>query len=141
MCCISTILYMSSKPGEESSKTSLAVVNVISETFHLNPVQKDVVHFMVRKAAHFTEYFILSFLVTATYSEFFNRKLNVSFILLVCVLVAISDEFLQSFIEGRGSQVRDVIIDFSGSSLQLLMYLMLGLAFKQKKGLYVERRY
>jgi len=28
--------------------------------------------------------------------------------------VALSDEFLQSFIIGRSSEVRDVLIDFSG---------------------------
>ena len=117
------IFYMSAKPGDESAKTSLKIVDVIVKELKLSDSQVDTAHFLVRKAAHFTEYFILSLLVTRTYSEFYNRKLNISFILLTCILVAICDEYLQSFIDGRGSQVKDVLIDFSGSLTQLLLLI------------------
>jgi len=116
---------MSSKPGDESSKTSLKVVDVIIHKLNLNEAQIDKVHFAVRKTAHFSEYFILSFFITLTYSEFFNKKLNISFILLMCLLVALSDEYLQSFIPGRGSMVRDVFIDFSGSLTQIIIFLFI----------------
>lgn len=122
---ISTIFYMSSKPGEESSKTSLKIVDVIVHELNLNEEQIDKVHFIVRKTAHFSEYFILSLLITLAYSECFNKKLNISFILLMCVLVALSDEYLQSFIPERGSMVRDVFIDFSGSLTQMILVLFI----------------
>lgn len=113
---------MSAKPGDESAKTSLKIVDIIVKELKLTDSQADTAHFLVRKAAHFTEYFILSLLLTLTYNEFYNKKLNLSFILLVCILVATCDEYLQSFIQGRGSQVRDVLIDFSGSLIQLVIY-------------------
>ncbi len=116
------IFYMSSKPGDESARTSLKIVDVIVEKLSLTETQIDKVHYAVRKTAHFTEYFILSFLVASTYSKFYNKKLNVSLVLLICILVATGDEFLQSFIEGRGSQVKDVLIDFSGSLTQVLIF-------------------
>lgn len=122
---ISFIFYMSTKPGDESAKTSLKIVDVIVKELRLSETQAHTTHFMVRKAAHFTEYFILSLLVTFTYSEFYNKKLNLSFILLVCILVATCDEYLQSFIDGRGSQVRDVLIDFSGGLTQLLIFVFI----------------
>lgn len=120
---ISIIFYMSAKPGEESAKISLKIVDIIVKELKLTDGQADTVHFLVRKSAHFTEYFILSLIITLTYNEFYNKKLNLSFILLICILVATSDEYLQSFIQGRGSQVRDVLIDFSGSLIQLLMFI------------------
>ena len=100
-------------------------VTVIVRELNLTEGEIDKVHFAIRKTAHFTEYLILSFLVTVTYSEFYNKRLNVSLILLVCILVAINDEFLQSFIEGRSSQVKDVLIDFSGSLFQLFIFLLM----------------
>lgn len=114
---------MSSKPGEESAKTSLKIVDVLVHKFNLSEDQIDKAHFVVRKTAHFSEYFILSFLVASTYSEFLNKKLNISFILLMCVLVALSDEYLQSFIPERGSMVRDVFIDFGGSLTQMIVFV------------------
>jgi len=41
----------------------------------------------------------------------------------VCVLFAVSDEFHQQFVPGRGPQVRDVFIDSSGAALGLLLCL------------------
>jgi VanZ family protein len=40
--------------------------------------------------------------------------------LLMAVLFAASDEFHQSFVEGRTSTLRDVLIDALGSTLALL---------------------
>ncbi|WP_083861601.1 VanZ family protein [Clostridium tunisiense] len=136
---ISMIFYMSSKPGDESARTSLKIVDVIVEKLNLTENQIDKVHFAVRKTAHFTEYFILSFLVASTYSEFYNKKLNISLVLLVCLLVATSDEFLQSFIEGRGSQVKDVLIDFSGSLTQLIAFITIraNVTKKHKRNKYI----
>lgn len=114
---------MSSKPGNESSGISLKVVKIVQKTFSLSEETTDTVHFMVRKAAHFTEYFVLAMLVTSTYIAFYKGKLNISFILLICILVALSDEYLQSFISGRGSMVRDVFIDFGGAVTAVLTLL------------------
>ncbi len=104
---------MSSQPAVESSSSSSKIVNVILSTLKLDESKGEVLTVIVRKGAHFTEYFILGGLVTITCGVF-NKKKNNSFILLSCILVALSDEFLQSFIIGRSSEVRDVLIDFSG---------------------------
>lgn len=116
---------MSSKPGNESSGISLKVVKIVQNTFGLSEEATDTVHFVVRKAAHFTEYFVLAMLVTSTYIAFYKGKLNISFILLICILVALSDEYLQSFISGRGSMVRDVFIDFGGAIAGTITFLFI----------------
>lgn len=124
---------MSSKPGNESSGISLKVVKIVQNTFGLGEEATDTVHFVVRKAAHFTEYFVLAMLVTSTYIAFYKGKLNISFILLICILVALSDEYLQSFISGRGSMVRDVFIDFGGAVTAVLTFLAIK-AIMNRKG-------
>ncbi|MEG2017633.1 MAG: VanZ family protein [Clostridium sp.] len=111
---ISFILYMSSKPAVESAAASSQIVDLILKWFGIINEYGESISFVVRKTAHFTEYFILSGLLTATYGAFTNKKYNYSFILLMGVMTALGDEFLQGFIEGRSSEVRDVLIDFSG---------------------------
>lgn len=129
---ISFIFYMSSQPAEESSNSSSGIVNIVLNTLNLDKSNEDVLTVIVRKGAHFTEYLILSGLVTVTYGAFNNKK-NYSFILLVCILVALSDEFLQSFIIGRSSEVRDVLIDFSGALIFFLVnYIITNLKLFKK---------
>lgn len=127
---ISFMYYMSAQPAVESTETSSRIVNIISSGLKLTNVQEETLTVIVRKGAHFTEYFILCCLVTMTYGSFKNKKYNFSTILLVCILVAISDEFLQGFITGRSSEVKDVIIDFSGSLTFIIIYSNL---FNKKK--------
>lgn len=129
---IGFIFYMSSQPAEESSNSSSRIVNIVLHTLNLDKSNEDVLTVIVRKGAHFTEYLILSGLVTVTYGAFNNKK-NYSFILLVCILVALSDEFLQSFIIGRSSEVRDVLIDFSGALIFFLVnYIITNLKLFKK---------
>lgn len=116
------IFYMSSKPSVESAAASSQIVDYILKLFGIGQEYAEGLSFVVRKGAHFTEYFILSALLTATHGAFTNRKYNYSFILLLGVVTALSDEFLQGFIEGRSSEVRDVIIDFSGVASFLVVF-------------------
>jgi len=72
--------------------------------------------FLLKKSAHFIEYFILFIL---TYRAFLNsgvkKERTTYFSLIFCILYAISDEFHQSFTPGREPKIRDVLIDGGGS--------------------------
>ena len=76
-------------------------------------LQKNLSYF-VRKAAHFTEYFILAVLLL-----FMFRTFNVSlwnqggYSLFLVLLCAVLDEYFQSFVF-RTSSVSDVVLDFCG---------------------------
>ncbi|QCX34380.1 VanZ family protein [Caloramator sp. E03] len=48
---------------------------------------------------------------------------NNSIVILICVLYAISDEFHQVFVPGRGPNIRDVFIDSTGTLVGILIYL------------------
>lgn len=78
-------------------------------------------HRLVRKAAHFAEYGMLGFFVGG--AEVFAHRIKeysyISLSLLVPLLTAVTDEFIQSFV-GRTSAVYDIVIDFSGAVCGLL---------------------
>lgn len=120
------IFYMSSQPAVQSAAASSAIVDSIIEFLNINKDVVDLLTTIVRKSAHFCEYFIFSGLVVLTYKEFKGKVINFYFTLLVCLVQANLDEFLQKFIEGRSSEVRDVLIDFSGAISFVLIYILIG---------------
>lgn len=72
--------------------------------------------FIVRKAGHFMEFFILGVLLTKTLRSAFQRwPLPFdSCAISTGLLIAICDEGIQYFTPGRASLISDVMIDFSG---------------------------
>ena len=118
-------------PSKESGELSgffLTYLNPI-----LNPmgvIDPDTLHFLIRKAAHFTEYALFS----AAFTQFCRKREWVNPLLpaFVCLLVAVSDEFLQSF-TGRGSSVRDVLVDFAGALFGTLLIWLMSRFFRKKE--------
>ena len=85
------------------------------------------VQLVVRKAAHLTEYAVLSVLLlravaAQTAGELKVRALQV---LLICAFYAAFDEFHQSFVASRTASPVDVMIDTCGAGVGLLLYVVL----------------
>ncbi len=75
-------------------------------------------NFLIRKAAHFTEYFILALLASHAFDP--RRSAGTEGVVaacVLCVLVSSIDETIQLFVPGRCGQVADVLIDCSGAFL------------------------
>ena len=74
------------------------------------------VGFIVRKIAHFTEFGLLGIAASGLVAVIaYDRKWWLcGYGLLFCLLIAVCDEFIQSFVD-RGSAVSDVLIDFGGA--------------------------
>ena len=96
-------------------------------------------HFLTRKAAHFTEYAILAFLarralVTSHY-DFARRNwffLSLAFL----VFYALLDEFHQTFVPSRTGSVYDSAIDVAGGLTVLLLCRLM--AKKSKRTVVLE---
>ncbi len=73
---------------------------------------------LVRKTAHFTEYFILGILVFKIF-EIYGVKRTLIYSILFCFFYACSDEIHQLFSDGRSAKVLDVLIDTSGGILSI----------------------
>lgn len=75
-----------------------------------------------RKYAHFTLFLIFGILVVSLVKCYNFKPVNAFILtLLICLSYAISDEIHQIFVAGRGCQWQDVLIDFSGSFLGILI--------------------
>jgi VanZ family protein len=107
--------------------TSRIVLPVLRWLFPHTPIETlELVHYAIRKCAHFAEYFILSLLILrgirAGRKE--TRLAWALLAILVVVAYASLDEFHQSFVPGRTAAVGDVLIDASGGvAAQLLAAL------------------
>jgi len=83
------------------------------------------VQFIVRKAAHVSEYAVLSALIFRAFvrTVWVGRlMLSAAVVLLLCAAYAASDEFHQSFVPSRTASMRDVLIDIGGVILGMMIY-------------------
>ena len=73
---------------------------------------------LVRKLGHFSEYALLGFWLMLSLRVYTRRILShISWPLFFGLLAGVLDEGIQMFADGRGSDVRDVVIDFPASCL------------------------
>lgn len=70
----------------------------------------------VRSIAHSINYCILAILLFFALKQHGLKSWNVVLLtVLICILYALSDEFHQSFVPGRGCEFKDGVYDFVGS--------------------------
>ena len=80
---------------------------------------------VLRKIAHLTEYGILTFLLIRAFVKSCPAMVRARIVVwcgLLSVAYAISDEFHQSFVPGRGPSAGDVVIDACGVAICLLIF-------------------
>lgn len=125
------IFSMSAENGPQSSSLSGKVCRKIGEIFVPGFKQESAaaqaafiesITFVVRKAAHMTEYAILAILWCTTLGTLGVRgKKRVLTAFLIAFGYACTDEFHQRFVPGRGPSPVDVMIDSSGAVIGLLL--------------------
>lgn len=94
------------------------------------------VHFLVRKAAHVTEYAILTGLLFRALRWSISGLWRRGFVALIpALLYAPLDEFHQSFVASRTASIRDVSVDYCGAILGILLARLLHLAFSKRERL------
>jgi VanZ family protein len=87
------------------------------------------VHFLTRKAGHFTEYAVLAFFTRRAFitsSRAFLRRNWFQLGLLLVVIYGLLDEFHQSFVPSRTASVYDSVIDIAGGLTVLLIFRFYG---------------
>jgi VanZ family protein len=79
--------------------------------------------FLLKKTAHFVEYFILAvLLLEALLVSHVPFKKAIILSLFAAVIYAILDEWHQIFVIGRSGRVRDIVIDAIGAAAGLIFY-------------------
>lgn len=118
------IFCFSHQSASQSSNLSSGIlgyiIDVIKNSLKI-AINEDLLHTVIRKGVHFTEYFIL-----AVFVMFGLKRNNVSkpFFksVIICALYATADEFHQLFVAGRSGRVFDVMVDTSGAVLGTFIY-------------------
>lgn len=138
---VAVIFAFSLQPAKDSSRLSLGVGYFltkllpaeVSETIlSLRPLQLSFLHTLLRKAGHFTEYFILGMLsINAFLRIEFSYKKWLG--LWACVLVAVMDETIQLFVSGRSGQVTDVMLDSVGALCGIAVLMVVRKMFRGRK--------
>ena len=129
---ILVIFSFSLQSGDESGKLSGGIVAwLVGLFFPEDFTHIELVHFLVRKAAHFTEYFILGGLLSLTVREArWSRPLLKPW--LMGTLVACCDETIQLFSDGRAGMITDVMLDSCGVFTGCVV-LAMGLLFFDRR--------
>lgn len=118
------IFLMSSANGETSSDISNSLLMRIIELTGL-----DISSHFIRKAAHFSEFAALSFLLSnAVFATFNTKKATLIAFPLAC-LYAVTDELHQLFSDGRACSVKDMLIDSSGALLGAIIFSLIILIY------------
>ena len=131
------IYYLSGQDGVTSAglslKVSIKVVELASELFD-HPLSTeeilqyaDLIHFLIRKCAHVTLYFLLA--VSVSFPLYVYGLRGIPLMLVAggfCIAFACGDEYHQSLVEGRGPSKRDVMIDSIGVIAGVILVRIVG---------------
>ena len=126
--------------GERSGEMSASVLDFLhpvlrpaAELFSRKPVTEESLHHLVRKLAHFIEFAVLACFSSLLLLRLCGRwRTPYLGCLLFCMLLAaVTDEFIQSF-TGRGSDVRDVVLDFCGALTGMALTFLLSALIRRR---------
>ena len=110
------IFFLSHQDKDESRRTSELVLWVLNFlNLDIETLRASYAPLIIRKLAHMTEYAILAILSFRA----FNYSVSIPEIRILvwnfCVAYAMTDEFHQTFVSGRGGSIVDVGIDAIGA--------------------------
>ncbi|MEJ6952485.1 VanZ family protein [Natronospora cellulosivora (SeqCode)] len=131
------IFYLSSQAAEESRELSIGITQIIANFFEtVFPfLEFDInsFHHFIRKAAHFSAYFVLGVLLINAFRISGISMLNcVLSAISLSVLYAVVDEVHQIYVPGRVGDIRDIMIDSVGAIFGISLYVLI-LKFKKSK--------
>lgn len=121
---VALIFFNSSLPATDSGKLSGFVAQIVLQLSQMLDISlKGNVEHTIRKLAHFLEFACLGLLWCKVFASFHvSNRTSSGYILLICLLVAVVDEYIQLFSPGRDGKVMDVLLDFSGAFCAWLWY-------------------
>lgn len=119
-------IFFASTGAMSASNTSRIIGPLFKWLFPgITEAQLLLVHFSVRKTAHFTEYALLALLAARAFTSSTRLRLRRNWFVaafLLVALVALLDEYNQSFNVARTGTIWDSLIDISGGATALVVY-------------------
>lgn len=126
------ILSFSLQDGSRSSLQSGVITTTIQSILSNIgiDIERQLLSFLIRKTAHFTEFFILGVFVK---QSSFDLKNN--FPIFLACFVPILDETVQSFVPGRAMAITDMVIDLVGIICGMIIYAFIVKIFNKSQTL------
>jgi len=117
------IFTQSLLPADISAGQSGFIVDVLHPLVLNMGIQIDIdtFSFIIRKLAHFSEFFLLGVFWYLVYLKYTSKSKLILIVLIHGLITAIIDETIQLFVDGRSGEVMDVLIDFSGVLIAVLI--------------------
>lgn len=113
------IFIQSALPADLSSMESNVIVQMLAQFVSIDP---ESISYVVRKAAHFTEYLILGCALVPVMREH-GKKAILAW--LIGSAYAVTDEIHQYFVSERSCEIRDMCIDSCGVLVGVLIGLLI----------------
>ena len=137
LLCTAFIWSNSAKPAVESSGQSLQILACVKGLLLSLGFDQEILHTLVRKAAHVTEFALLAGLWTAFAGRMWasDRKFAVVLPFALCLMTAAIDETIQLCFEGRAGMIQDLWVDLIGVAIGMAFagLVFAGLVFAWRK--------
>ena len=132
---VAFIYFKSLTPAALSSQESSSVLRLIHGVLgELGLAAPWITEHVVRKCAHFGEYFILGMLLTQSLNGTgLKREGRVLGQLCLTAAVPLIDETLQLFTPGRSGQISDVWLDMGGAAAGTVFFFLAAAALRRVK--------
>ena len=132
---MAVIYFFSAQTGEMSGDTSGSITRWLIEHIYIGfkdlaIEQQDeimaIVHTLLRKGAHFTEYALLAILVSNAI-RVYKPKILLKWLIPIgfSAVYAVTDEIHQYFVPERACRLFDVFIDTSGAAFGTIVFIVI----------------
>lgn len=136
---VAFIFYNSIQNGESSSNASTVVLNLINDLISSIGINFQFSGHFIRKLAHFVEFFSLGFFLMLMFEAFTGKVFSIiGFPMFFAIFIPVVDEYIQIYSPGRTSSVKDVLLDFSGA---IIGVIVVSIYFTIKKKYKLKNKY
>lgn len=116
------IFANSSRTGPASGQISTGITSWVNGIPLPGGTTPNISETLIRKLGHVGEFALLGLLLILALRSFTSRLWqNLGWVLWIGLFVAVLDEFLQRYVPGRSSDVRDILIDFGGIAIGIIV--------------------
>lgn len=116
------IWCFSAQVATESAALSHGITETVAKLIQgfIPQLDFELIHHFIRKCAHFSVYLVLGVFVTNALN--LSGKYRFLYCILICAFYAMTDEFHQYFVPGRGPAIKDILIDSAGSITGIFLW-------------------
>ena len=119
------MFFFSTQNAEDSQTLSVGLSEIILKLLPFIADTPEALNGFLRKAAHFLIFTVEGFLTAAASMDTFAPKTACSVSAFICMVMAGANEYSETFAADRSCEVRDMLIDFGGAVLGILIAVIL----------------